>query len=141
MTDFLFFDSKSLRTLTAAMKLKKTTTLVPWKESHDKLDRILKSRDVTLPTEVGIVKAISFSVVFCGCEIWTIRIISTRALIIVVLAKTLESLLHRKEIKPVSPKGNQSSIFIGQTDAEASVLWPPDAKSQLTEKDCDAGKD
>ena len=48
-----------------------------------------------------------------------------------------------KEIKPVDLKGNQSRIFIGRTDAEAetSILWPPDAKSQLIRKDPDAGKD
>ena len=60
---------------------------------------------------------------------------------IAVLEKTLESPLDSKEIKPVSPKGNQYWIFIGRTDAEAPVLWPPDAKSQLIEKDPDAGKD
>ena len=58
-----------------------------------------------------------------------------------VLEKTLESLLYCKEIKPVNPKGNQSSIFIGRTDAEAPILWPPEAKSQLTGKDPDAEKD
>ena len=61
----------------------------------------------------------------------------------VVLEKTLESPLDCKEIKPVNPKGNQSWIFIGRTDAEAeaSILWPPDVKSQLIGKDPDAGKD
>ena len=49
--------------------------------------------------------------------------------------------LDCKEIKPVNPKGNQSSIFIGKTDAEASILQPPDAKSQFIEKDPDSGKD
>ena len=60
-----------------------------------------------------------------------------------VLEKTLESPLERKEIKPVTPKGNQPWIFIGRTDAEAEalILWPPDAKSWLTGKDPDAGKD
>ena len=60
-----------------------------------------------------------------------------------VLEKTLESPLDSKEIQPVHPKGDQSLIFIGRTDAEAEtpVLWPPDAKSQLTGKDPDAGKD
>ena len=60
----------------------------------------------------------------------------------VVLEKTLESPLDCK-IKPVTPKGNQSWIFIGRTDAEAEVLilWPPDAKRQLTGKDPDAEKD
>ena len=49
--------------------------------------------------------------------------------------------LDCKEIKPVNPKGNQSSIFIGKTDAEASILQPPDAKSQFIKKDPDSGKD
>ena len=59
----------------------------------------------------------------------------------VVLEKTLESPLNCKEIKPVHPKGNQSWIFIGRTDAEAPILWPPDAKSWLIRKEPDAGKD
>ena len=61
----------------------------------------------------------------------------------VVLEKTLESPFDRKEIQPVNPKGNQSWIFIGSTDAEAEtpILWPPDGKNWLTGKDPDAGKD
>ena len=61
----------------------------------------------------------------------------------VMLEKTFESPLDYKEIQPVNPKGNQSWIFIGRTDAEAEapVLWPPDAKSWLLGKDPDAGKD
>ena len=61
----------------------------------------------------------------------------------VVLKKTLESPLDSQEIQPVHPKGNQSWIFIGRTDAEAKtpILWPLDAKSWLTGKDPDAGKD
>ena len=60
-----------------------------------------------------------------------------------VLEKTLESPLDSKEIKVVNPKGNQSGIFTGRTDAEAEVpiLWPPEAKSQLTGKDPETGKD
>ena len=60
-----------------------------------------------------------------------------------VSEKNLESSLDCKEIKPVNPKGNQSWIFIGRTDAEveAPILWPPDAKSQLIVKDPDAGQD
>ena len=63
-------------------------------------------------------------------------------LLIVVLEKTLESLLDCKEIQPVNPKGNQSWIFIGRTDAEAEtpVLWLHDAKNWLTWKDADARK-
>ena len=61
----------------------------------------------------------------------------------VVLEKTLESPLDCKEIQPVHPKGNQSWIFIGRTDAEAEapILWPPDSKNWLIGKDPDAGKD
>ena len=61
----------------------------------------------------------------------------------VVLEKTLESPLDRRKIQPVYPKGDQSWVFIGRTDAEAEtpVLWPPDAKSWLTGKDPDAGRD
>ena len=62
---------------------------------------------------------------------------------IVALEKTLESALGSKELKPVNPKGNRSWVFIGRTDAEAEapILWPPDTKNWLIEKDPDAGKD
>ena len=61
----------------------------------------------------------------------------------VVLEKSLESPLDCKEIQPVHPKGDQSWVFIGRTDAETEtpILWPPDVKNWLTGKDCDAGKD
>ena len=59
----------------------------------------------------------------------------------VVLEKTLEGPLDFKEIKPVNPKGNQSWIFIGRTDAEAPIFWPPDVKNWLIGKYPDAGKD
>ena len=60
-----------------------------------------------------------------------------------VLEKTLESPLDNKEIQPVHPKGDQSWVFIGRTDveAEALILWPPEAKSRFIGKDHDAGKD
>ena len=59
------------------------------------------------------------------------------------LERTFEGPLDCKQIKPVNPKGNQPCIFIGRTDteAEALILWPPDAKSRLIRKDPDAGKD
>ena len=59
----------------------------------------------------------------------------------VVLKKMLESPLDSKEVQPVNPKGNQHWIFIGRTDAEAPIIWPPDVKSRIIEKDPDAGKD
>ena len=70
-------------------------------------------------------------------------VLKNRCFWIVVLEKTLESPLDCKEIQPVHPKGNQSWIFIGRTDAEAEkpIIWPPDAKNQLICKDPDAGKD
>ena len=110
------------------------------------LDSILKSRDITLPTKVPTVKAIVFPVVMYGCESWTIKKVehrNNRHFGTVVLEKTLESPLDSKEIKPVNPKRNQLWIFIGRTDTEAKtpILWPPDANSQLTGKDPDAGKD
>ena len=58
-----------------------------------------------------------------------------------VLKKTLESSLDSKEIKPFNPKGNQPQIFIRRTDAETSILWPPDVKNWLIGKVPDAGKD
>ena len=60
-----------------------------------------------------------------------------------VLEKTLESPLDCKKIQPVHPKGDQSWVFIGRIDVEAEtpILWPPDVKSGLIEKDPDAGKD
>ena len=58
-----------------------------------------------------------------------------------VLEKTLESPLDCREIQPLNPKGNQSWIFIGRTDAEAPILWPPDSKNWLLGRDPDAGQD
>ena len=112
--------------------------LLGWKTMTN-LDRILKSRDITLPTKVHIVKAMVFPVVMYGCESWTIKKAEHWT---VVLEKTLESALYCQEIKPVNPKGDQPWIFIGRTDAEAEtpLLWPPGAKSHLTGKDLDAGK-
>ena len=69
---------------------------------------ILKSRDITLPTKVCIVKAMVFPVVMYGCESWTIKKAEHQRIDAVVLEKTLESLLDCREIKPVHPKGNQS---------------------------------
>ena len=88
-----------------------------------------------------------FPVVMYGCESWTVKkaewVPKNRCFWTVVLEKTLKSPLDCKEIQPVHPKGDQSCVFIGRTDVEAEtpILWPPDAKSWLIWKDCDAGKD
>ena len=109
-------------------------------------DSILKSRDVTLPTKDGLVKTMVFPIVMYGCESWTIKKTECQRIDVCelwVLEKTLESPLDSREIKPVNPKGNQSWIFIGKTDAgaETPTLWPPDTKNWIIEKDPDAGKD
>ena len=111
------------------------------------LDSILKSRDITLPRKVHLVKAMVFPVVTYGCESWTIKKaecwrINAFCFWTVVLEKTLESPLDCKEIQPVHPEGNQSWIFVGRTDTEveAPILWPPDRKSWLTEKTLMLGK-
>ena len=100
------------------------------------LDSILKSRDVTLPTKVCLVKVTVFPVVMYGCESWTIKKVERWCFWTVVLDKILEGLLDCKEIQPVHPKRNMPWIFIGRTDAEAEtpILWPPDAKNWLLEK-------
>ena len=106
------------------------------------LDNILKSRDITLSTKVCLVKAMVLPLVMCGCESWTIKKAECRRIDVFELW-CCRSTLDCKEIQPVHPKGNQSWIFIGRTDveAEAPIIWPPDAKSWLIWKDPDAGKD
>ena len=109
------------------------------------LDSIFKSRDITLPTKVCLVK----DMVFSSGHVWMWELDCEESWVpknwyfwTVVLEKTLETPLDYK-IKPVNPKRNQSWIFIGRTDADAKtpILWPPDAKNWLIWKDHDAGKD
>ena len=107
------------------------------------LDSILKSRDITLPTKVRLVKASFF---YSHVWIWELDYKEnwapkTWCFWTVVLEKTLASPLDCKAIQPVHPKGNQSWIFIGRIDVEAPILWPPDLKNWLIGKDPDAGKD
>ena len=95
-----------------------------------------------MSTKVRIVKAMVFLVVMYRCELdhkegWVQK---NWYLQTVVLEKTLESPLDCKEIKPVSSKGNQPWRFIGRTDAEAAILWPPGAKTDLLEKTLMLGK-
>ena len=97
------------------------------------LDSILKSRDITLPTKVFLVKAMVFPVVMYGCKSWSIKKAEHRidAFELWCWRRLLKSPLDCKEIQPVHPKGDQPWVFFGRTDAkpEASVLWPPHAKS------------
>ena len=98
------------------------------------LDSIFKSRDITLPTKVHLVKAMVFPVVMYGCESWTVKKAECRRIDTFELwcwEKTLESPLDYKEIRPVHSEGDQPWDFFGRNDAkaEAPVLWPPHAKS------------
>ena len=103
------------------------------------LDSILKKRDITLPTKVRLVKAMVFPV----AHVWMWELDCEESWVpknwcfwTMVLEKTLESPLDCKEIQPVHPKGDQSWVFIGRTDAEAEtpILWPPHEKSWLIGK-------
>ena len=110
------------------------------------LDSILKSRAIPLLTKVHLVKAMVFCIGHVSMweldykESWVPK---NWCFWTVLSEKTVESPLDYKEIQPVHPKGDQSWIFIGRTDAEAEtpILWPPDAKNWLIWKDSDAGKD
>ena len=103
------------------------------REVMTNLDSILKSRDITLPTKVHLVKAMFFPVVMYGCESWTVKKAECQKIDAFELWcwRRLESPLDCKEIQPVHPEGDQSWMFIGRTDAEAEtpIIWPPHAKS------------
>ena len=143
VTDFIFLGSIITADGDCSHEIKRHLLLR--RKAMTNLDSILKSRDITLPTKVHLVKAMVFPVVMYGCASWTKESWAPKSWCFwtVVLEKTLESPLDCKEIQPVYPKGNQSWVFIGRTDAEAEapILWPPDEKNWLTGKDPDAGKD
>ena len=131
---FILGSPKSLQMVTAAMKLK------------DACSFLHKSRDITLPIEGLSSQSYDFS--NSHVWMWALDYKENWApknwwFQTVVLEKTLESPLDCKEIQPVHPKGDQSWVFIGRTDAEAEtpILWPPDGNIWLTGKGPDAGKD
>ena len=108
------------------------------------LDSILKSRDITLPAKIHLVKAMVFPVVMYGYKSWTIKKTEHQRIDAFELwcwGRLLRVPWTAK--RSVNPKGNQPWIFIGRTDAEAetTILWPPDVKNWLIRKDPDAGKD
>ena len=141
--DFIVLDSKITLDGDCSHEIKRR--LVLGRKAMTNLDSVLKSRDITLPTKVHLVKAMVFPEVMYGCDSWTIKKAEcqrTDAFELWCWGRLL-SPLDSKKIQPVYPKGNQSWIFIGRTDAEAEtpILWPPDAKNWLIWKDPDAGKD
>ena len=105
------------------------------------LDNILKSRDITLPTKVRIVKVMVFPVVMYGCESWTIKKAECQKIDAFELwfwRRLLRVPWTAKEIQPVHTKGNQAWILI---EAETPILRPSVAKNWLIGKDSDAGRD
>ena len=143
--DFIFLGSKITADSDYSHEIKRHLHL--GRKAMTDLDSVLKSRDITLPTKVCIVIAMIF---FPSSHVWMWELDHKEGWApknwcfqTAVLEKTSES--DYKEIQPVNPKGNQPWVFIGRTDAKAkakaTVLWPPDAKSQLTGKDPDAWKD
>ena len=135
-SDRLYFQraAKSLQMVTAAIKLKDT----PWKKNYDKPRHHIKKQRHYFAKKGPSSQSYVFPVVMCGCESWTLKKAEHQKwrFWTVVLERTLESLLDCKEIQPVHPKGNQSWICVGRTDAEADtpILWLPDAKNCLIGK-------
>ena len=126
MRDFLFLGSKITADGDCSHEIKRH--LIFGRKVMTNLGSILKSRDITLPTKVHLVKAIASPVVMYGCESWTIKKAECQRI------DAFELWCWRrdcKEIQPVHPKRDQSWVFIGRTDVEAEtpILWPPDAKS------------
>ena len=144
VTAFIFLGSKIPADGDCSHEIKRRLLL--GRKIMTNLDSIFKSRDIALPTQVRLVKAMVFSSGHGWMweldykESWALK---NWCLWTVVLEKTLESPLDCKEIQPVSPKWDQSWMFIGRTDVESEtpILWPPDAKSWLIGKDPHAGKD
>ena len=140
----MFFGSKITADGDCSHEIKRHLLL--GRKAMTNIDSILKSRDITLPTKVHLVKATVFRVVMFGCESWTIKKkLRTKELMLLnygVEEDPWESLGLWGDPTSQS-KGNLSWIFIGRTDAEAETpkLWPPDAKNWLAGKDPDAGKD
>ena len=143
-SDRLFLGAPtSLQMVTVAMKLK---TLAPWKKSYDQPRQHIKKQRHYFANKGPSNQSYGFS----SSHVWMWELdykegwsLKNLCFWTVVLDDILESPLDFKEIQPVHPKGNQSWIFIGRTDAEAEtpILWPPDAKNWLIWKDPDAGKD
>ena len=128
--NFIFLSSKITADGDCSHEIKRCLLL--GRKVMTNLDRILKSRAITLPAKVHLVKAMVFPVVKYRCESWTIKKAERRRIDSFKLWcwRRLESPLDCKEIQPVHPKGYQSWVFIGRTDTEAEtpILWPPDAK-------------
>ena len=127
VTDFISLSSKITADGDCSHEIKRCLLLE--RKVMTKLDSILKSRDITLPTKVCLVKSMVFQVVMYGCESWTIKKAEHQR--IDAFEKILEGPLDCKEIQPVHPKGDQFWMLFGMTDVEAEtpILRSPNAKS------------
>ena len=136
VADFIFGGSKITADGDCSHEIKRCLLLA--RKVMTKLDSKLKTRDITLSKKVCLVKAMVFPVVMYGCESWTVKKAEHPRINAFELWywRIVESPLHCK-IKLVNPKGNQPWIVTGRTntEAEAPVLSPPDAKSRLTGND------
>ena len=133
VTDFILGGSKITADGDYSHEIKRHLLL--GREAMTNLYSILKSRDITLPTKVCLVKAMVFPVVTYGCESWTIKKVEhwrTDAFELWCWRRLLRVLWTARRSNQVNSKGDQPWIFIGRTDAEASIFWPPVAKSWLT---------
>ena len=143
VTDFIFLGSKITVGGDCSHEIQRRLLL--GRKAMTDLDSTWKSRGITLLTKVWYSQSYGFSSSHVQMwesdhkESWALK---NWCFQMVELNKTLETPLDCKEIDPVHPKGNQSWIFIGKTDAEAEtlMLWPPDVKSSLIGKDPDLGK-
>ena len=132
VTDFIFLGSKITEGGDHSLESKRL--LLFRRKTMTNLDSVLKSRDITLPTKVHLVKAMVFPVVMYGCENWTVKKAECRRIDVFELwcwRRLLRVPLDCKEIQPVHSEGDQSWDFFGRNDAkaEAPVLWPPHVKS------------
>ena len=131
VSDFIFLGSKITADGDYSQEIKRRLLL--GRRVMTNLDSMLKSKDITLPTKVCLVKAMVFPVVMYGCESWTVKKAEDRRIDAFELWcwRRLLSPLDCKKIQPVHSKGDQSWVFIGRTDAEAEtpILWPPHAKN------------
>ena len=119
--DFIFLGFKITADGDCSHKIKRCLLL--GRKVMTNLDRILKSRDISLPTKVGLVKAMVFPVVMYGCESWTLKKAEHWRIDAFELRcwRRLLSLLDCKQIQPIHPKGDQSWVFIGGMDVEAET--------------------
>ena len=120
MADFIFWVSKITAEADCCQEIKRYLLL--GRKAMTNLDSTLKSTDITLPTNVHLVKAMVFPVVKCACECWTIKKAERRRIDAFELW-FWRRLLDSKEIQLISPKGNQSWVFIGRTDADAETQY------------------